>query len=215
MYIQKQLAENNPKALTAYIKAHSFGCLVISSEMGLEANHLPFELVELPDSQIILRTHVAIKNPAWEIAMGNPNALIIFTGPSCYVSPDLHPASKTHGKVAPSWNYSAVHVKGNMMVMRESTWILQHLNNLTEQNETPRATPWSIHDAPMDYIKKSAEYVIGIEITVDEIVGKYQASQQYKQPIREQIAEGLMAEPDPQSREVAKMILSRKSAHDD
>ncbi|GAA6136025.1 hypothetical protein NBRC116188_28150 [Oceaniserpentilla sp. 4NH20-0058] len=116
MYIQKPLAETKPETLKKFMLDHSFAALIVTGEQGMEANHLPFEWVDDGSELGLLRCHVAIRNPAWEIAMGNPNALVMFTGPHGYVSPDLHPASKTHGKVAPSWNYAAVHAYGEVSV---------------------------------------------------------------------------------------------------
>lgn len=211
MYIQKPLAETNPTALTQFMQDHSFATLAVTGEQGIEANHLPFEWVDDGSEFGLLRCHVAIRNPVWEMAMGNPSALVIFTGPHGYVSPDLHPASRTHGKVAPSWNYAAVHAYGEIKVIRDSNWVLQHLDGLTNANEAKRKTPWKMSDAPREYIEKSAEYVVGMEIKITKVQGKYQASQQYPQATRESIMAGLKQE---SGEAVANMVSSRNSLID-
>ena len=213
MYIQKPLAENDVDALHNFIRDNSFGTLILTSENGIEANHIPFELVETINGQGLLRGHVSLKNPVWEMAINTGEVLVTFTGENCYMSPALHPASKTHGKVAPSWNYSAVHAYGSIKVERCSKWLLNHLGSLTEQHESKRENPWRISDAPNGFIGTAAKYIVGIEIRITKLQGKFQASQQYKKPVREAIAQGLLEEKDPSSNAVSQMMNSRSSIY--
>jgi transcriptional regulator len=213
MYIQKPLAENNVNVLHDFIRDNSFGTLILASDKGTEANHIPFELIETGNGQGVLRGHVALQNTLLEMVEDVHEVLVVFTGENCYISPALHPASKTHGKVAPSWNYSAVHAYGNIKIERNSSWLINHLSSLTEQYESKRETPWSISDTPDGFVETTSKYVVGIEITITKLQGKFQASQQYKEPVRKAIAHGLLEENDPSSNAVSQMISSRSSIH--
>lgn len=214
MYIQKQLAEDNTEILHEYIKSHSFGTLIISSPAGVEANHIPFELITENSEHYLLRAHVSLSNPAWKLAGEIKHALVIFQGPHSYISPSLHPARNTHGKVAPSWNYSAVHAYGAIEVVRDPEWLHNHLDRLVIHNEANRKNPWSLTEAPQDFIDTAVQFIVGLEIKISHLYGKFQASQQYSASIRESIADGLRAEGNPEANAVAEMILSRKSVHE-
>lgn len=215
MYVQKPLAELDIGVMHDHIERHSFGALVLTHDGFLDANHVPFELDRAEGLLGSLRAHVSKANPVWRYINGEAEVLVIFQGNHAYVSPALHPARKTHRKVAPSWNYSAVHVRGKARAIDDSEWILNHLDRLTAVHESRRDDPWSLNEAPEDFILSAARYVVGIEITITEIVGKFQASQQYKKEVREAIITGLRNEPSLLNSEaVAQMMTSRNSMHD-
>ncbi len=215
MYVQKPLAELDVGVMHDHIDLHAFGTLVLPHDGFFDANHIPFELDRAEGALGTLRAHVSRANPAWRHLSGDPEVLVVIQGNHSYMSPALHPARKTHGKVAPSWNYSAVHVRGKARPIEDSEWVLKHLERLTIIHESRREDPWSLNEAPEDFVLSAARYVVGIEITITDMVGKFQASQQYKKEVREEIIAGLRNEPSASNTTaVAQMMSSRKSMHD-
>lgn len=213
MYVPKPLAESDVNVLHDFIAANSFGTLISTSEVGVEANHMPFDLARHDGKHGTLRGHFSRQNPAWELASTGREVLVIFQGASAYVSPSHHPARKSHGKVAPSWNYSVVHAYGVARAIEQPSWILEHLGSLTSKHEAGRPDPWEITEAPTGFIESAVRHIIGIEVVLTRMVGKFQASQQYAEPVRQELIQGLMLEPDANSTQVAKMMASRRSMH--
>jgi len=209
MYIQAPLAETNSEVLLSFIRENSFGILVLSGPEGAEANHLPFEVEVNSSGRTVLRAHVSLANPAWKYAIDNSEALVVFQGAHSYMSPAWHPARKTHGKVAPSWNYSAVHVCGNVEVVRDSLWLRDHLGGLVRENESTRSDQWFLSEAPEGFLDSSVGYIVGLEIPIEKIYGKFQASQQYSKTVRAALVDGLRYEGGDALHKVADMIESR------
>lgn len=211
MYLPEPLAERDITKIHDFIVQNSFGILVLSNGIASEANHIPFEIIKDGSEFGALRGHVSVRNEAWKIAKENTNALVIFQGAHGYISPALHPSRKTHGKVAPSWNYAAVHVYGQVRVIRDPQWLLEHITRLTENNEKGRENQWAVEEAPSDFVKGSARHIVGLEISIDSFQGKFQASQQYKESTRSSIVDGILAENNDGAEALATMIKSRKS----
>ena len=213
MYLPKALEEGDVNVLHDFIEVNSFGTLVSTSETGVEANHMPFDLARHDGTHGTLRGHVSRQNPAWKLVSAGREVLVIFQGASAYVSPSHHPARKSHGKVAPSWNYSVVHAHGVARAIEQPSWILEHLGSLTSKHEAGRPEPWEMAEAPTSFIESAARHIIGIEVLLTRMVGKFQASQQYAEPARQELIRGLMLEPDANSTQVATMMASRRSMH--
>lgn len=213
MYVPKPLAESDVNVLQDFIAANSFGTLISTSETGLEANHMPFDLARHDGAHGTLRGHVSRQNPAWQLVSIGLEVLVIFQGACAYVSPSLHPARKSHGKVAPSWNYSVVHAHGVARAIEQPSWILEHLCSLTSKHEAGRSDPWKMTEAPTAFIESAARHVVGIEVLLTRVEGRFQASQQYAEPVRQALIQGLMLESDANSTQVANMMASRRSMH--
>jgi len=209
MYIQGIFAETDKHVLSEFIKAVNFGALIIQGGDKIEVNHIPFEYVEEEDGCGLLRGHVSRKNPCIDLARENENVTVVFTGPNAYISPRWMPGHKTHRKVAPSWNYSAVHIYGKAKIIEDSQWISNHIHSLTENIESKRSDPWSISEADPDFVEKMPKYITGVEISVVEIQGKFQASQQYSERTRSSIKEALVNERGDIGKSVQKMISER------
>ena len=118
-----------------------------------------------------------------------------------------------NGKVAPSWNYAVVHAYGVARAIEHPSWILKHLGSLTSKHEAGRPDPWEMAEAPTAFIESAARHIVGIEVVLTRLVGKFQASQQYAEPVRQELIRGLMLEPDPNSRLVANMMACRRSMY--
>jgi transcriptional regulator len=185
MYAPSQFDETRIEVLQSLIAAHPLGTLVMQGAGGLHADHIPFEIsAPAGDAPFgVLRAHVARNNPLWRQA-GAP-ALVVFQGPSAYISPAHYEEKRASGKVVPTYNYAVVHAHGALRAIEDPVWLLALLDRLTARQESTRAAPWSVHDAPRDYIDKLMEAIVGIEIPVQRMQGKWKISQ--NRPRQDQI----------------------------
>jgi transcriptional regulator len=177
MYVPSHFEETRLDTLHALIQAHPLGTLVTNGEAGLNADHIPFEIgaptAEAPFG--ILRAHVARANPLWRQA--GAGVLVVFQGPSAYVSPSLYAEKPVSGKVVPTYNYAAVHASGVLRAVEDPAWILALLGRLTVHHEAARAAPWAVQDAPADFVATLLAAIVGIEIPIDRLQGKWKLSQ--------------------------------------
>jgi len=139
----------------------------------------------------VLRGHVARANPIWQRSLLQHDVLAIFQGSEHYISPSWYPSKKEHGKVVPTWNYAAVHATGKLSVIDDPVWLRALLASLTQQHEEAMPQPWSIDDAPADYIDKMLAAVVGIEIEIVQLQGKWKVSQNQPAQNRQGVVEGL------------------------
>jgi len=174
MYNPVHFREVRPDVLNAFIRAHPLGTLVTSGTDGPEACHLPIFL----DAEAgRMRCHMARSNPQWRQIVSGGRALVIFTGASHYITPNWYPEKRKHGKVVPTWNYAAVHVSGPARLFEDSPALLQHLHELTNFNEASFAERWSVGDAPPEYLENMTKAIVGVEITMERMEGKWKVSQ--------------------------------------
>jgi transcriptional regulator len=204
MYSPSPFAETRTDTLHALIGAHPLGTLVMHTADGLVADHIPFE-IGAPTAAAphgTLRAHVARANPLWRQAGGA--ALVVFQGPSAYVSPSLYQEKPISGKVVPTWNYAVVQAHGVLRAIDDPVWLLALLERLTARHEAPRAAPWAVADAPADYLAGMMKAIVGIEIPLDRLEGKWKLSQNRPPADRAAVAADcaalapLMAQPDAQ-----------------
>nr|WP_324257206.1 FMN-binding negative transcriptional regulator [Cellvibrio fontiphilus] len=191
MYIPKHFAESDNNQLYEFIRSNPFALLVTNTETGLNADHLPVYLNTQNSRKVCVQGHIASANPLWKNILGLQEALLIFQGCNAYITPSWMPSKKTDGKVVPTWNYSAVHVKGRIEFIHEPCWKLELLNNLTTQQENELQHPWAVSDAPAEYIEKLLPAIVGFEVVVNEVVGKFKLSQNQSLENRAGIAKGL------------------------
>ena len=201
MYLPSHFAETRPEVLHALVRAQPLAVLVTHGAAGLEANHLPLLLDIGPSGEAALLGHVARANPVWRVE--GVEALAIFQGPQAYVSPSWYPSKREHGKVVPTWNYVTVHAHGRLRVHDDPAWIRNLLDRLTTQMEAPRAEPWAVSDAPADYIEKTIAMVVGVELRVDRLEGKWKLSQNQPAANRAGVIKGLLANGEPEAAALA------------
>ena len=166
MYMPTHFEETRVPTMHDLIRAHPFGALVTSTPAGLDANHVPFEIDPEPAPYGTLRAHVARANPVWREA-GNTSVLVIFQGPSTYISPAWYPTKQETGKVVPTWNYAVVHAHGTLRAIDDRAWLRAFVETLTNRHESRRPTPWLVSDAPADYIESMVGGIIGLEVPVE------------------------------------------------
>lgn len=162
-------------ALSAFVRAHALGLLVIARDGRASADAIPF-IFEDCEPVGRLRAHVARANPLWRDADGC-EALVIFRGPDHYVSPSWYPSKAEHGKVVPTWNYAMVQARGLVRVHDSKGWVGGQIGELTAQHERDFAKPWAVDDAPASYIEGQVAAIVGVEIELTELKGKFKLSQ--------------------------------------
>jgi len=177
MYLPSHFEEKRLDVLQALMRQQPLSTLVTVSVDGLVANHIPLHLRVDGSPFGTLVGHVARGNPLWRASDLTVQALVIFQGPQTYISPSWYATKQEHGKVVPTWNYAVVHAKGPLTVRDDPVWIRQQLLDLTQQQESPLPKPWSVDDAPRDYTDKLISALVGIEIPIHSLVGKWKVSQ--------------------------------------
>lgn len=185
MYLPKAFHETNANVLHALIRDYPFGTLVMQGADGLVANHLPFELV----GDQLLHGHIARVN---ELAYADgAQVLVMFQAANGYVSPNWYPSKHETGREVPTWNYAVVHVHGRMRVTDDKVWLRDLLERLTQRHEATQAKPWHVSDAPEDHIEKMLKAIVGLEIVIDRIEGKFKLSQNHPDANRAGVIQGL------------------------
>lgn len=207
MYIPASFREDRTEELHALIRAYPLGSLITHGADGLQASPLPFLL-----EGDTLQAHMARANPHWKTLVGSAECLVIFQGPDAYVTPDWYPGKAATHKVVPTWNYAAVHVRGTIRVVDEPDWLTRQIARLTEAHEGARPAPWSPADAPADFIAAQMKAVIGLEIAIMAIEGKWKMSQNRDADDRVGVIRGMGDPADPHyDPEVAQLVKDRMS----
>ena len=191
MYQPAHFKEERIEVLHQLIRDFPLGSLVTMGADGLSANHIPFEIVPGPAPFGTLRVHVARANTVWkDVAAGN-EVMVIFQGADGYISPSWYPSKKEHGKVVPTWNYAVVHAHGPLKVFDDAEWLRAFVTGLTNRHEGAMPAPWKVSDAPGDFIDTMLKAIVGIEIPVARMVGKWKVSQNRGAADREGVIAGL------------------------
>lgn len=191
MYIPKANEENRLEVLHELIESHPLASLVTMGSSGLFASHLPMVLERESATRGLLKAHLSRANRQWRDFQPEVEALAIFSGPEHYISPSWYPEKKETGKVVPTWNYAVVHVYGHLKVIEDPAWLLGHLNGLTTVHESTFPAPWQVSDAPADYVASLLKGIVGLELPIERIEGKWKASQNHPEANRAGIIEGL------------------------
>lgn len=195
MYLPEHFQQHDAEASYGLIEQSPFGILVTTSQDGLEANHLPFELDRQRGEHGSLFCHVARSNMVWQSAARlATDCLVIFQGPSSYISPSLYDASKqeTH-MVVPTYNYIAVHVSGPIVVHDDVRAVRGLVSRLTAHFEKRRKVPWKMGDAPAAYIDERLAHIVGLEIQISRIQGKWKMSQNRSKADQHSVMNALQA----------------------
>ena len=205
MYTPKHFQEHDEVVLFALLEQYPFASLITYSDSGIEVNHIPFYLQQKEDRKVLLG-HIAKGNPLWKNIQEGSQVLVIFNGPNCYISPNYYPSKQENGRAVPTWNYVAVHVKGNMQYLHDDKKKLAIVNELTNLHEANQKTPWSVSDAPSIYIEKMLPAIVGIEIEITSLVGKWKVSQNQPEKNQQGVITGLLSEADLNSLTMAEII---------
>jgi transcriptional regulator len=212
MYIPASYAERDLPTLIAFLERHPFAALVTASEStGLLATHLPLVLDRDAAAPGTLLGHLARANPHYrQIASGATEAMVIFTGPNAYITPEWYPAKQEHGRVVPTWNYVAVHAYGTVCLRDDPAFLRQHLEALTSRHEADRAKPWQVSDAPEEFIAQQMKAIVGFELKIARLEGKWKMSQNRSGADIDGVIRGLGASEAQADRAVAALVAERR-----
>lgn len=193
MYLPSHFEETRIDVLHGLMRSQPLTTLVTVAAGAIQADHIPLLLSAADTGLGTLRGHVARANPMWRQLDRDAEALAIFQGPDAYVTPSWYPSKREHGKVVPTWNYAVVHARGTLRVVDDPVWITAHVEALTRQQEAAGAPPWAVADAPADFIERLAGAVVGIEMSISRLSGKWKLSQNQTAENRAGVAAGLKA----------------------
>lgn len=206
MYIPKHFEETRVEVLHQLIRQHAFAALVTLEPDGLSANHIPFEVDPEPAPFGTLRGHVARGNPLWKQAGADAEVLVIFQGPSSYITPSWYATKRQTAKVVPTWNYAIVHAYGRMQAVQDAAWLRKLLTRLTDHHESRRGEPWKLSDAPDEFIERQMQAIVGIEIPITRLIGKWKVSQNRPAADRAGVIAGLAQHGDATSQAMAELV---------
>lgn len=208
MYLPKHFEETDTEQLYRLMRAHPLGTLVTLDAGGLNANHIPFEIDPGAGRFGTLRAHVARNNPVWRDASADLESLAVFQGAQAYISPSLYATKQEGGKVVPTYNFMVVHAYGRLRAVDDPTWLRAHLARMSDSFEAARPEPWKLSDAPDDFIEKLLAAVVGIEIPIDRLIGKWKLSQNQPLANRVSVEQGLRAAGDAGSLAMADAVAN-------
>lgn len=194
MYVPQQFHEPDIGVIHQLIRSHPLGAIVTVTPDGLDANHIPLILQPDPAPLGTLHGHVARGNTLWRDSSPSVDALVIFQGPEAYVSPSVYPSKAENPKVVPTWNYVVVHAHGRLRPVDDAAWLRTNIEQLTRSHESHRQVPWHVTDAPADFVDQLVKGIVGIEITITKLTGKWKVSQNRSQADRDGVVAGLTSE---------------------
>jgi len=210
MHIQAQFKETREEILHEQIRQYPLACFVVHSD-ALIVNHFPMFLGDGGEHGV-LKGHVPRSSELWEALGSGVQALAVFQGPQAYVSPSWYPSKHEHGKAVPTWNYTVVHAQGLATAVQDPEWLLQHLTELTNQQEARQTLPWQVSDAPPDFTQNMIAQIVGIELPIASLVGKWKVSQNRPHADQLGVAAGLRNRGSSHDIALEQLILSELAA---
>lgn len=203
MYQPPAFREERLEVLYSLIRAHPLATLITAGSGGLQANLIPFTLIDDGDKGT-LRAHMAKANPQAEALQSGTETLVVFHGPESYITPSWYPSKQEHGRVVPTWNYVVVQVRGTPRAIGDPAWLRAQVEALTHSQESVRPNPWKVDDAPAPFIAGQLQAIIGIEIPILAIDGKWKMSQNRSPADRLGVRDGLQDEG--RTEEIARLV---------
>lgn len=208
MYQVPHFKEESLAVQHALIRAHPLGMLISNGPDGILANPIPFLLYEEGEKGT-LRCHLSRGNPQWRALAEGPDALVVFQGTEHYITPSWYPQKAIDHKVVPTWNYAVVQCRGAARIVDDAGWLLANVSALADAHEGKRQRPWSVSDAPETFIASQLKGIVGIEIAIARIEGKFKASQNRPVADRAGVAEGLATEGDDSALAMRDLVKER------
>lgn len=190
MYIPRHFQQTDTAELLKLIHDFPLATLIVNTTEGPSANHVPLILANDTTDRLRLQGHIARANSLSNMQCVE-SALAVFHGPNAYVSPNWYSTKQQHGKVVPTWNFTAVHVSGRLRTIGDRDWILSQIERLTDQQEATQSTPWAVADAPAEFTNGLLSSIVGIELEVSDLHGKWKVSQNQPEENRAGVERGL------------------------
>lgn len=207
MYVPEAFREDEPATLHALIRSHPLATLITGGPAGLLANRVPFTLAEADDGPV-LRAHIAKGNDQVEPLRCGCETLLLFDGPEAYITPSWYASKHEHGRVVPTWNYVTVQVRGTPTLIDDAAWLMAQISELTALQEGSREPAWKVIDAPEAFVAGQLKAIIGVEIRVTAMAGKWKVSQNRPEADQLGVERGLQTEGV--SAEMAALIRERR-----
>jgi transcriptional regulator len=209
MYNPKHFEETRVDVMHTLMRTHPLCTLVTLSADGLVANHIPMLLRPAAGAFGTLVAHVARANPLWKDTEFSMPVLVIFQGPQAYISPSWYATKQEHGKVVPTWNYAVVQASGLLQVHDDAQWIRTQATQITAERESVFDKPWAVDDAPRDYTDTMIKALVGIEIPITKLTGKWKVSQNQPVANRQTVVQALQANGGAQAVAMAQLVEER------
>ena len=209
MYQPPHHREDRLEVQHALIRGHPLGTLVTMGASGLVANAIPFILDPSRGEFGTLQAHLARANNQWRDFDAKVDALVIFQGVESYITPSWYPTKQEGGKVVPTWNYAIVQARGLLKIIEDRDWLKTQIAALTAMQEGRRSEPWAVSDAPASYVESQLKGIVGIEIPITKIEGKWKVSQNRPEADRRGVVDGLRSLQDNDSMAMADLVAER------
>ena len=206
VYLPPAFTEIREDILLAHIERHDFGLLVTQGDAGLIASQIPF-LIARRGGKLYLEGHIALANPQGADLDGAAEALAIFAGPHAYISPSWYQA----GPAVPTWNYATVHAYGAARRVADPDWLRDLVDRLSRRHEAREAVPWRMAALPEPYVAAMLNGIVGVELAVSRLEGKFKLSQNRPAADRPRIIAALERREDAESRAVAQLMCEREA----
>lgn len=210
MYIPKVNEEKRVPVMHQMIAAHPLAALVTMGASGLIASHIPMVLEDDGSPFGVLKGHIARANMQWRGLAPAVDALAIFSGPHHYISASWYPGTEEHGKEVPTWNYVVVHAYGPLKIIEDAPWLMAHLEGLTDQVEETSEKPWKLTDAPEEYIHALLKGIVGLELPIQRLEGKWKVSQNRNARDQKAVQEELDRLNTPESLTMKELVAGKR-----
>lgn len=214
MYIPTHFEETRTDVLHDLIRLHPLAALVTLGQAGLTVNHIPMLVNPAVGEFGMLVGHVARANPVWRDLSETSDSVAIFQGPQCYISPSWYPSKHSDGRVVPTWNYAVVHAHGVPRAKEDADWLLAHVTELSNHHELSQAAQWTVSDAPRAFVEQLLGAIVGIEIPISRIIGKWKVSQNRSAADQRGVVAALEARGDTESHAMAALVKTAAELRD-
>lgn len=214
MYTPDAFKEGRTEVLHELIRESPLATLIMPNLGEVVINHLPMVLRPGAANRGTLVGHVPKTNAVWELMNGERRAAAVFQGANAYITPSWYPSKHEHGRAVPTWNYAVVHVRGTPRAIDDAQWLLAHLEELTDTLESGQALPWKVSDAPQSFTDGMVGQLVGIEMPIDAIEGKWKVSQNRPHADQIGVIAGLKSRGDDESLAMAELVGQSSNATD-
>ena len=206
MYTPTPFQQDRPEVLQEFMERYPLAVLVGASDKGVLASHIPLIFEGTHGTSGTLKGHIARANPMWREFTDGAEVLAIFQGASHYISPNWYASKREHGKVVPTWNYTVVHARGRITWIQDRAWLRSFVGTLTDRHERGSASPWQISDAPAGYFEQMLSAIVGFEIAIESLSGKWKLSQNRSAADQAGVVSALSTSADPAALEMAALV---------
>jgi transcriptional regulator len=206
MYVKSVFEETRLEVLHAHMRAHPLATLVTTLDGEIVVNHMPLLVDAAAGKHGTLAGHLPRENPVLRAFAEGCPTVAVFQGSDAYITPSWYPSKHAHGKAVPTWNYAVVHARGCPRAIDDATWLREHLERLTNEHESGQALPWHVSDAPKDFTASMIGHLVGFELPIATIVGKWKVSQNRPAGDRLGVVAGLESKGDERALAMAELV---------